>query len=509
MTRKRGDTDSPGKPRGLLVAWLVAVALLATGGAIFAYLVKTPQRPSGQVEIEPGRLVRVLVAKAGSHRCSVRAFGTSRASRQWTAIAETRGVALEVDPRFEPGEILTAGRLLVRIDPEEFELALERHQAEVRSQEEELKELDKTEANLKEIRELQKRQLEISAKELERDEALHQQGVTTDVKVEASRNVHLSRLLAWQETTNRLALISVKRERARALRDVFSAQLKQARRELDNCEIRLPMDARCVSKSIEVQQYVGIGERLGVFLAMDTAEVVAMVETRKSANLFPRGVPGVQKIDLTGMLSTESPFQKVLDHIDATIHWGSGKPWKGKVTRLASSLDRDTRTVGVVIEIPNPYTDLIVGVRPPLIPDVFCEVTLYGATVDDVIVIPRDCLHEMSPAGRRGEVVSVVYLLAGAERSEEVGRAGEVYFDGGRLKIREVSVLSLEDEVALIEAGIDERDLVVMGDLFPASDGMRLRGVLEVWPDTVRAATSDAVPTPPEAKPEAQPEASP
>jgi multidrug efflux pump subunit AcrA (membrane-fusion protein) len=486
MTPERVDSESPAKPgtlRGLLLAWVVAVALLATGGAIFAYLVNTPQKPSGQVEIEPGRLVRVLEAKTTSHRCRVRAFGTSRASREWTAIAETRGVALEVDPRFEPGEVLSAGTLLVRIDPEEFELAVERHQAEVRSQEEELKELDKTEANLKEIRDLQSSQLELSQKDLERDEALLKENVTTDAQEEATRNAYLSRLLAWQETTNSLSLISVKRERARALRDVFSTQLKQAHRELDNCQIRLPMDARCVSKSIEDQQYVGIGERLGVFLAMDTAEVVAMVETQKSATLFPRGVPGMESVDLTRPLSGESPFHKVLQHLDATIHWGSGKPWEGKVTRLASSLDRDTRTVGVVIEIPNPYADLVVGVRPPLIPDVFCEVTLYGATLDDVIVIPRDCLHEMSPEDLRGETLSVVYLLAGGERSEEVGPAGGVCFNGGHLKIQKVSVLSMEEDVVVIASGIEEGDLVVMGDLFPASDRMRLRGLLEVGPD--------------------------
>ncbi len=54
MTQERVDTENPGKPgkrRGLLVAWLVAVVLLAAGGAIFAYLIKTPQRPGGQVHL--------------------------------------------------------------------------------------------------------------------------------------------------------------------------------------------------------------------------------------------------------------------------------------------------------------------------------------------------------------------------------------------------------------------------------------------------------------------------
>ena len=172
-------------------------------------------------------------------------------------------------------------------------------------------------------------------------------------------------------------------------------------------------------------------------------------------------------------------FTDLLERLSAEIHWGEGKPWDGKVTRIGSSLDRDTRTVPVIIEVANPYTDLIPGERLPLVPDAFCEVTLYGETVDDVVVIPRDCLHEVTPSSRPDRAVSVVYLLAGAKESGESGSEGERHFDSGHLEIRRVKVLSLEDKVAVIEEGIEEGDLVVLGDLFPASKGMLLGGLLK------------------------------
>ena len=423
--------------------------------------------------------MRVLRAKRGSHRCSVTAYGTSRASQEWTAIAEVRGKAIEVDPQFEPGEILKADTLLVKIDTEEFTLAVERLDAEARSQRQFLGELDKTEANLKEIRRLQDDQLELVAKALQRQESLAESDVATDQDVEAARGAHLAQLIGWQETTNSLALIPLRRNRAMASLDALEAQLKEANRRLADCEIRLPFGARCVSKSIEVDQYVSLGERLGLFLAMDTAEIVAMVEMRKGAALFPRGIPGRESLDLdTTALGDEPRLPDVLRRVSAEIHWGSGKPWEGKVTRIASSLDRDTRSVPVIIEVASPYSDLMPGVRPPLMPDAFCEVTLYGETVDNVVVIPRDCLHEVIRDSRTDRTVSVVYLLAGAKESSESGSQGEPYFDSGRLEIRPVSVLTLEDEVAVIEEGIEDGNLVVLGDLFPASDGMLLRGLL-------------------------------
>jgi multidrug efflux pump subunit AcrA (membrane-fusion protein) len=494
VTDQSNADDTLAKPREFvfrnlrshLLVWLTVVGLLAVGAGVLAYLISNPKRPEGEPERDPGRLVRVLQAKSGSHRCSVTVYGTSRASQQWAAIAEVRGKAVEVNSRFEPGEILKADTLLVSIDAEEFTLAVDRLDAEARSQQQLLDELDKTEANLKEIRRLQEDQLELAGKVVQRQESLAESNVATDQDVEAARGSQLAHLIGWQETTNALALIPLRRNRAKAVLDAIDAQLKEANRRLADCEIRLPFDARCVSKSIEVDQYVGVGERLGLFLAMDTAEVVAMVETRKGASLFPRGIPGRESVDLATALGDEFPLQDLLQRISAKIHWGSAKPWDGKVTRIASSLDRDTRAVPVIIEVANPYTDLIPGVRPPLVPAAFCEVTLYGDTVDNVVLVPRDSLHEMIPSSQPDQVMSVVYLLAGAKESDEPGSEGEPYFDSGRLEIRPVSVLALEDDVAVIEAGIQDGDLVVLGDLFPAFDGMPLRGLLAHQGETAK-----------------------
>ena len=442
--------------------------------------------PEGKQTEAPPRLVRVMEATCAPHRCSTTAFGTSAASREWTAIAETAGDAVIVDPKFEPGEILPQGTLVVQIDPEDYRLAQRRYESEASAREAQLKELQETEKNLIEIRDLQKEQLDLAQKDLVRIQGLLEGGAVTESAADSARTAHLTRLLAFQETTNSLSLIPVLRARAEAERDAANVQVEQAKREIEECSIRLPFDARCVSKSIEQDQYVNLGQTLGTFLNMDTAEVVAMVEARKGRSLFPHGIPGLEHVDLGQVLENDTLYRGALGLLDAEIHWGT-PPRRGKVMRIGSSLDPATRTFPVIIEVADPYADVVPGERPPLVPDVFCEVTLYGATVD-AIVIPRDCLHEIPRTSLSDEVVPVVYLLCGGERSVEDGVTS---FEKGYLKIQEVEIMAMEEDIVLIESGLKEGDLVVLGDLYvprehwgvrefgPASEAMPLRGLLE------------------------------
>ena len=310
--------------------------------------------------------------------------------------------------------MLPKDTVIVRIDPEDYRLTQRRYESEAAAREAQLKELQETEKNLLEIRQLQKEQLDLAEKDLARLQGLLDGGAVTESTADAARTAHLTRLLAFQETTNSLGLIPVLRARAEAERDVANVQVAEAKREIEKCTIRLPFDARCVTKSIEQDQYINAGQELGTFLDMETAEVVAMVESRKGRSLFPHGLPGLGPVNMAQAVQNEELYRGTLGLLDAEIHWGT-PPRRGKVTRIGSSLDPATRTFSVIIEVADPYAEMSPGVRPPLVPDVFCEVTLYGATVDDVIVVPRDSLHEVPRTSLSDEVVPVVYLLEGGQ----------------------------------------------------------------------------------------------
>jgi multidrug efflux pump subunit AcrA (membrane-fusion protein) len=123
--------------------------------------------------------------------------------------------------------------------------------------------------------------------------------------------------------------------------------------------------------------------------------------------------------------------------------------WDGRFARMSDTLDPDTRTVGVIVEVDQPYADVQPGVRPPLVKGLFVEVDLRGPPRPERLVIPRHALH-----------------------------AGQVYLIGedGRLEIRAVTLETLQPEYAAVADGVEAGERVVVSDLVPAITGMRLEG---------------------------------
>ena len=506
------DRERPAARPHRLRSWLlqiaVAVIVVGLGGGIAAFLILTKPKPEGKPPVAPPRLVRVMEAARAPHRCSASAFGTVNASQEWTAIASTHGDAVRVDPKFEPGELILKDTLLVEIDTEDYRLAQRRYEAEMQAREAQLKELQETEKNLEEIRELQKEQLDLAKKDLERIQRLLKNDAMSEAAADTARTTHLTRLLALQETTNSLTLIPMLRARAEAEwgcgEDSGGSGQAGDREVFDPHALRRPV-------RVEVDRTGSIrecgAETWGV-LSLNTAEVVAMVESGKGHSLFPRGVPGLGSIDMSRSLEDLEPLRRALNTLDAEIQWGT-PPRRGKVIRIGSTLDPATRTFPVIIEVAAPYADVQPGVRPPLVPDVFCEVTLYGATIDNVVVVPRDCLHEMPRKSLSDEFIPVVYLLRNGKREQ---RDGATYFENGSLDIQEVKILVEEEDVVVLDSGVEEGDLVVLGDLYvprehwgarefgPASEAMPLSGLLETPANLHRTGPETPGKTPPESE---------
>lgn len=476
---------------------LTVVLLLAIGVGAFLYLLATKERAGGESEPVAGRVVRAFQARQATHRMAITAYGTSRAAEVWTAIAEVKGRITDLHPLFEPGEIFNEeeeGKLLVGIDPTDYELAEERLAAEVRAKEKQLAEHDQNEENLRAILKLQQRQLELARSEYERQWAAYQRDAVTESVLEQAQDAYVRAQTAVQQTRNSLALIPVERELTRAMLDAARAALAQAKQDLEDTRILVPQPMRCATKSVELHQYVREGEALGTFFALDMAEVVAMIETRKMQSLFPEG-PDAFKQQGPFNLVTGPEVKNLLRElrIPVEVRWAVGEMPSvryGRVARIGSSLDPDTRTVPIIIEVPDPYTDVIPGKKPPLVPGVFCEVTIYGDTLSGVYVIPREALRDnrVYVARRNGAVLDIPEGAAGrAEQSD--GEEGELLLDA-ELQFAEVEVVALEEDRAVVRASQDAGaaetlmpgDAIVLTDLFPASKGMPLRVRIEQNP---------------------------
>jgi multidrug efflux pump subunit AcrA (membrane-fusion protein) len=115
-------------------------------------------------------------------------------------------------------------------------------------------------------------------------------------------------------------------------------------------------------------------------------------------------------------------------------------------------VDPETRTIGVIVAVDEPYGKVRPGVRPPLVKNMFVEVEVRGRPKPKTLVVPRAALQ-----------------------------GGKIYVANGddRLEIREVKIGFTQTNFATIETGLKEGERVVMTDLVPAIEGMLLVPVMD------------------------------
>lgn len=208
------------------------------------------------------------------------------------------------------------------------------------------------------------------------------------------------------------------------------AELDAARLNLERTRLSVPFDGIVVSEDVGVGQYVTAGARLARVYGTDVVEVRVPLEDRELAWFeIPEEVG-----DVGPAADVSASFA------------GARHTWKGRVVRLESRVDPASRMVHVVVEVGRPF-DRSDG-RPPLLPGAFVDVAIGGRTLAGVVPVPRHAIHG-------GDTVWLV--------------------EDGRLRIRPVEIARSDRETALVSAGLESGDVLVVSPLDAATDGMKVR----------------------------------
>ena len=194
--------------------------------------------------------------------------------------------------------------------------------------------------------------------------------------------------------------------------------------------------------SIEVGQFLSAGQTL--FEAHSTAvtEIEAQVALHDAKRLIdPAKVPSITEWT-TNANAREDLWPSVTVRLESGTE---ASHWKGRVDRLREQLDAQTRSLGIVVAVDNPYEKIIPGQRPPLVRGMYCEVEFVGAARKGRIVVPRSAIHN-----------GKVYILD----------------SDNRLRSKNVVVEFYQANFACLKSGLDEGDTLVVSDPSPALDGM-------------------------------------
>ena len=318
---------------------LVPVLVLLLGLAAAARLIATGPRVETQPVASPAPLVRVVEATPQKLQLRVRTHGTIMPRTESDLVPEVSGPIVWVAPSFASGSFFEKGDPLLRIDPRDYEVALERARAH-----------------------------------LARAQSEHRR---------AHKELERRRDLAAREAASAAQLddaVNAERVTAASVRDTVAAA-EQAERDLGRTEIRAPYRGRVREEGVDVGQFVNRGQAVAKLYAVDFAEVRLPIPDEELAYLdlpmLYRGENGD---------GAEGP-QVLLSARFA----GAQHTWRGRVVRTEGEIDPKSRMVHVVARIADPY--LREGDRPPLSVGLFVEAEILGQEVTDVVVVPRRALR--------------------------------------------------------------------------------------------------------------------
>ncbi len=436
---------------GLKLA-LITLPIALVGVGILALIVARNPPPERNELAERATAVRVIVTRSQAVAPLLTGYGVVSPARTFEAIAEVSGTAVYVNPSLDQGAILPADAVLLRLSPADFNLSIAQARANIRAAEARLAELAVSEENLKSALALEQDTLALKTTDLERAESLLAGGTASQAARDAARATYLAQRQKTLAVESSLALLPTQRAAQVEQIAVHQTSLEAATLNLARTELRLPFAARVASVSVEVGQFVRVGQVISQFDGIDAAEVQAQVSV---ADLL--GLLQATRSDAAVLATDPSAMTEVIRGLglSANVQLRVGQDvleWPAAVERISDTIDQKTGTIGVIVRVDTAYSSANPGSRPPLTKGMFVAVTLTAPPVTGFLV-PRSALRD----GR--------LMLADAD---------------DRLQFVPVNPRMVQGELALVDAGLEEGARAVVSAPSPIMAGM----LLDVTEDT-------------------------
>lgn len=328
------DQVAPLPRRIKILVLALSLAVLGVGAFAAIRFVQTrpspPQKPPARI----APLVEVMTVHASRETAVIQTMGTVTPARQINIKAEVTGTIREVAARFLPGGTVPGGGVLVRLDPEDFRLAVAAKEAALASATADL-------------------ELEFGQQEVARHE--------------------WALLNRTDPITNKKPLALRKPQLAQARAKVRQAEtaLDQARLDLRRTTVTAPFTALILEKNVD------LGSRVS-----NTDTLATLVDARE---YWVEATAPVDRLAWIALPTDDAPGARVLIRSQA-----SGAEREGRVLHLRGDLEDQGRLARLLVSLPRP---LETSPAPMLLGE-YVRLAIDGRKLDNVIRLPRVALRE-------------------------------------------------------------------------------------------------------------------
>jgi RND family efflux transporter MFP subunit len=217
------------------------------------------------------------------------------------------------------------------------------------------------------------------------------------------------------------------------------AALYQAERDLERCVLRAPFKGRVRDEHVDIGQFISRGAPIATLYATDFAEI-----------RLPLADDQLAFLDLDRL---ESGPESGLPVILRARFAGETRTWEGRIVRTEGEIDARSRMIHVVARVEDPYgTNLSEEAQDhtefPLAVGLFVQADITGNLAEQVLVVPRSSIRD------GGQILIVD--------------------DEDRLHLREVEILRIDQEDAILRAPIHAGERIGTSSLEWIVEGMQV-----------------------------------
>lgn len=277
---------------------LLPILVLVAGAIGAMILINSRKEPPRSEGIDPTPVVTVVTVQAETVRPSLEVYGEVTPNRQAVIQAQVSGVTVSISERLTIGGLFNEGEELLRIEPIDYELAVDQRSSELARA--------KTEYEQEQGRQV------VARREWE----------------------FLGEKQPVDEVSKRLALRQPQLQQAETTVRAAQSALKRAKLDLERTVIRAPFNTAIVSESAEVGQLVTAGSQICRIVCTDDFHIVAAIPLRLARDI-----------------------ETVEDHrqgAKVSIYINGGAVRTGRVLRVLPDLENDSRMVRFVVEVKDP-----------------------------------------------------------------------------------------------------------------------------------------------------------